>query len=259
MRKYEILWVFRIIHIHLNELSIEFNLVILCDLNSSKMKKIAVLTGAGISAESGISTFRDANGLWENHPIEEVASIEAWQKNPELVLDFYNKRRNQLKKVQPNSAHFYLKELEQKYEVHIITQNVDDLHERAGSSRIIHLHGELVKVRSEKNEDLIYDWTDNLYLGDKAEDGAQLRPHIVWFGEEVPLLEKAVKIVESADYLLIIGTSLLVYPAASLIHYTKFDNPIYLINPDKNLSIPKLSNLHLIQEPATIGISHLPF
>src|SRR5690606_20213959 len=145
------------------------------------MKKVVVLTGAGISAESGISTFRDSNGLWENHDIMEVASPEGWRNNPELVLSFYNLRRRQLKEVKPNSAHYFLKELEEKYEVVIITQNVDDLHERAGSSKVIHLHGELLKVRSEQNEDLVNVWSKDIHLGDLAEDGAQLRPHIVWF------------------------------------------------------------------------------
>lgn len=154
------------------------------------MKKIVVLTGAGISAESGISTFRDSNGLWENHDIMEVASPEGWRNNPKLVLNFYNLRRKQLKEVKPNSAHYFLKGLEEKYEVVVITQNVDDLHERAGSSKIIHLHGELLKVRSEKNEDMVLDWSEDINLGDLAEDGAQLRPYIVWFGEMVPMLER---------------------------------------------------------------------
>src|SRR5690606_35074634 len=167
------------------------------------MKKVVVLTGAGISAESGISTFRDSNGLWENHDIMEVASPQGWQKNPKLVLDFYNLRRRQLKEVKPNSAHYYLKALEEKYEVVIITQNVDDLHERAESSNVIHLHGELKKVRSEKNEDLILDWEEDIHLGDLAEDGAQLRPHIVWFGEMVPMMERAIEEVSDADIMLV--------------------------------------------------------
>lgn len=223
------------------------------------MKKIVVLTGAGISAESGISTFRDSGGLWENYAIEEVASIDAWYKNPELVLDFYNQRRRQLKEVEPNFAHYYLKDLEQAYEVQIVTQNVDDLHERAGSTRVLHIHGELFKVRSEKNENYIYEWVEDLFIGDRAEDGEQLRPHIVWFGEMVPLLEKAVELVEAADYLVIIGTSLMVYPAASLIHYYKSDNPIYIINPDKDFSPSSFPNVHWIQKSATEGVSFLPF
>jgi NAD-dependent deacetylase len=223
-----------------------------------KMKKIAVLTGAGISAESGISTFRDANGLWENHDIYEVASPEGWRKNPELVLKFYNQRRKQLKTVKPNAAHYYLKELEKKYKVTIITQNVDDLHERAGSSEVIHLHGELTKVRSEKDELLVYNCEDDIHLGDKAEDGAQLRPHIVWFGELVPMLDKAIEVVENSDILLIIGTSLLVYPAASLVYYLKESHPVYLIDPNEQIDLPDIPNLTVIQKSATQGVKELP-
>lgn len=221
------------------------------------MKKIVVLTGAGISAESGISTFRDANGLWENHDILEVASIDGWHKNPLLVLEFYNQRRRQLKEVSPNAAHYYLKYLEADFEVVIVTQNVDDLHERAGSSNIIHLHGELLKVRSELNENLIYDWHDDLNQGDLAEDGSQLRPHIVWFGEMVPMLEKAAREVETADILLIIGTSLQVYPAASLMHYLDENRPIYLIDPSEMSFTDKLSNLKHIQKNASEGVKDL--
>lgn len=221
------------------------------------MKKIVVLTGAGISAESGISTFRDANGLWENHEIMEVASIDGWHKNPSLVLEFYNQRRKQLKEVSPNAAHHYLKYLEEDFEVVVVTQNVDDLHEKAENKNIIHLHGELLKARSENNEELIYDWHEDINLGDLADDGSQLRPHIVWFGEMVPLLENAAKEVESADILLIIGTSLQVYPAASLIHYLKDDRPIYLIDPNEmNLGF-NLSNLIHIQKKATEGVKEL--
>lgn len=223
------------------------------------MKKIVVLSGAGISAESGISTFRDSNGLWENHDIMEVASPVGWQKNPALVLDFYNKRRTQLKTVHPNAAHYYLKELEKDYDVCVITQNVDDLHERAGSSHIIHLHGELLKMRSEKNEDLIYDCEKDIQIGDLAEDGAQLRPHIVWFGEMVPMLETAAEEVEKADAMLIIGTSLVVYPAAMLVHYLKKGKPIWLIDPDKNIDAPGLTNLTIINKTATEGVKELPF
>lgn len=168
-------------------------------------KKLVVLTGAGISAESGLSTFRDANGLWENHDIMEVASIDGYLRNPKLVQDFYNQRRKQLFEVEPNAAHFFLKELEQDFDVSIITQNVDDLHERAGSSKVIHLHGELRKARSEKNEKLIVDWNNEIKLGDLAEDGNQLRPHIVWFGEMVPEIENAIDEVLTADILMIIG------------------------------------------------------
>jgi len=222
------------------------------------MKKVVVLTGAGISAESGISTFRDANGLWENHDIMEVASPEGWQNNPELVLNFYNLRRRQLKEVQPNSAHYFLKELEKKFEVVVITQNVDDLHERAGSSQVIHLHGELKKVRSEKSEDLILDWEEDIQLGDLAEDGAQLRPHIVWFGEMVPMMEKAIEEVSDADIMLVIGTSLQVYPAASLIDFIEFGKPIYVIDPNSvTVPVPSNPNIQVIRKTATEGVLDL--
>lgn len=220
------------------------------------MKKVVVLTGAGISAESGISTFRDSNGLWENHDIMEVASPEGWQNNPELVLNFYNLRRRQLKEVQPNSAHYFLKELEKKFEVVVITQNVDDLHERAGSSQVIHLHGELKKVRSEKSEDLILDWEEDIQLGDLAEDGAQLRPHIVWFGEMVPMMEKAIEEVSDADIMLVIGTSLQVYPAASLIDFIEYGKPIYVIDPN-SVAIPNNPAIKVIQKTATQGVLEL--
>lgn len=220
------------------------------------MKRIAVLTGAGISAESGISTFRDANGLWENHDIMEVASPEGWRNNPQLVLNFYNQRRRQLKEVQPNAAHYFLKDLEEKYEVTIITQNVDDLHERAGSSKIIHLHGELLKVRSEKNENLVQLWTEDLNLGDLAPDGAQLRPHIVWFGEMVPKMEEAIEVVCNADVLLVIGTSLQVYPAASLLNFLPNGKPIYVIDPN-SVSVPNNPSIKVIKKKATEGVKEL--
>ena len=205
------------------------------------MKKIVVLSGAGISAESGIKTFRDADGLWEGHDIMEVASPIGWNKNPTLVLDFYNKRRAQLLTVQPNKAHEILAEFEKQFNVHIITQNVDDLHERAGSSSILHLHGELLKVRSVSNEKNIMQWKTDLNLGDCDADGNQLRPNIVWFGEAVPLIEKAIEIVESADILIIIGTSLQVYPAAGLMNYVNQNVPVYYIDP-KPASIYDLPN-----------------
>ena len=204
------------------------------------MKKIAVLTGAGVSAESGVSTFRDSDGLWENHKVEDVASIEGWYRNPQLVLDFYNARRAQLAEVKPNAAHRAIAELENEYKVTVITQNVDNLHERAGSTRIIHLHGELSKVRPENccnemdgfSEETVFDiGTDEINIGDLAPNGAQLRPHIVWFGEAVPKITKAVDAVEQADILLIVGTSLQVYPAAGLYRYAKADTPIYIIDP----------------------------
>jgi len=220
------------------------------------MKKIVVLTGAGISAESGISTFRDSNGLWENHDIMEVASPQGWMNNPGLVLNFYNLRRRQLKEVEPNPAHHFLKDLEEEYEVVVITQNVDDLHERAGSSNIIHLHGELLKARSEENEDLILDWPEDIHLGDLAEDGAQLRPHIVWFGEMVPMLERAVEEVVNADIMLVIGTSLQVYPAASLIDYIEYGKPVYVIDPN-SVTVPNNPHIKIIRKTATEGVKEL--
>lgn len=219
-------------------------------------KKIVVLTGAGMSAESGISTFRDANGLWENHNIMDVATPQAWQKNPQLVLDFYNQRRRQLKTVEPNAAHRYLKTLEETYDVSIITQNVDNLHERAGSSRVIHLHGELTKVRSEKDESLVYDWPEDVIWGDRGADGAQLRPHIVWFGEMVPMMDIAIAETSTADILVVIGTSLQVYPAASLIDYVEAATPIYVIDP-KQVAVNENSYVHLIPKKATEGIIDL--
>lgn len=194
-------------------------------------KKLVVLTGAGISAESGIKTFRDADGLWEGHNVLDVATPEGWHKNPALVLDFYNQRRKQLHEVQPNLGHQILAELENDFEVQIITQNVDNLHTKAGSLNVLHLHGELLKVRSAKNSNYILDWYDDLILGDVDDKGYQLRPHIVWFGEEVPALEEAIAIVEKADILIIIGTSLQVYPAASLMTFAQPRIPVYYIDP----------------------------
>lgn len=224
----------------------------------SQKKKIVVLTGAGISAESGISTFRDANGLWENHDIMEVASPQGWQKNPSLVLEFYNQRRRQLKEVEPNSAHLFLKDLEEKFEVVIVTQNVDDLHERAGSSKVLHLHGELRKVRSERNEELVYNWEDDVHLGDLAEDGAQLRPHIVWFGEMVPMMETAIQEVENADGMIVIGTSLQVYPAASLLDFLPKGKPIYVIDPN-TIEFQKNPMIQIIRKTATEGVLDIDF
>lgn len=218
------------------------------------MKNLVVLTGAGISAESGISTFRDSNGLWENHDIMEVASIQGWNNNPQLVLDFYNLRRAQLKKVQPNPAHHFLVELEKKYNVSIITQNVDNLHEKAGSSHIIHLHGELNKVRSTINENLVYHWEDDLKIGDRAEDNTQLRPYIVWFGEMVPQMEKAMEIASAADIFIIIGTSLQVYPAASLIDYVPKNAQIICVDPN---SLPLSKEIYHIRQSATQSINEL--
>lgn len=203
-------------------------------------KKLVVLTGAGVSAESGISTFRDSNGLWENYKVEDVASIEGWYRNPELVLEFYNQRRLQLASVRPNSAHHAIAELEKEWDVTVITQNVDNLHERAGSTRIVHLHGELTKVRPENccndrdgySEETVFDiGYETVVIGDLAPNGAQLRPHIVWFGEAVPYINAAIDHVENADVVLIVGTSLQVYPAAGLYAYAKSDIPIYIIDP----------------------------
>src|SRR6476660_5552731 len=194
-------------------------------------KKLVVLTGAGISAESGLKTFRDSDGLWEGHNVMDVASPEGWDKDPNLVLDFYNQRRRQLKDAAPNAGHIGLAELEKYFDVYIITQNVDNLHERAGSSKVLHLHGELLKVRSLGNPNYILDWHEDLILGDLDDQGHQLRPHIVWFGEMVPALEEAAAIAHEADFFAVVGTSLQVYPAASLMHYTKPGTPVFYIDP----------------------------
>lgn len=216
------------------------------------MKHIVILTGAGMSAESGINTFRDADGLWEGHDVMEVATPEGFEANPELVLDFYNQRRKQLFEVKPNQAHFDLAELEAGFKVSIITQNVDDLHERAGSNTVIHLHGELLKVRSTQDSNDVQTWKTDLVLGDQCKKGHQLRPHIVWFGEDVPMIEKAVNICETADILIIIGTSMQVYPAAGLMHYVPKNTPTYFIDPKPSINSKK--NLTVIAETATIGV-----
>ena len=197
------------------------------------MKKLTILSGAGISAESGIKTFRDSDGLWENHNVTDVASPEGWQKDRELVLEFYNQRRRQLHEVEPNNAHKLIADLEKYFDVQIVTQNIDDLHERAGSTNILHIHGELFKSCSCDDKNLIYEQKTDINLGDKAEDGAQLRPFIVWFGEDVPLYQKAQEIVKDSDILLVIGTSLQVYPAAGLIHEIKDDCLLIVINPNE--------------------------
>lgn len=217
-------------------------------------KKIVVLTGAGVSAESGLKTFRDSNGLWEGHNVMEVATPQGYASNPTLVLNFYNQRRKQLFNVTPNKAHFALVQLEKLYDVTIITQNVDDLHERAGSSNVIHLHGELLKVRSSKDPELIINWKNDLNLGDTCAKGSQLRPHIVWFGEEVPMLDKAIEITKEADILMIIGTSMQVYPAASLVHFAPTHSPIYFIDPKPNMSPSAFENLVIVQETAAKGV-----
>jgi NAD-dependent deacetylase len=217
-------------------------------------KKLVVLTGAGISAESGLKTFRDSDGLWEGHSVMDVATPEGWHRNPTLVLDFYNQRRKQLQEAEPNLGHRILAELEADFDVHIITQNVDNLHERAGSTSVLHLHGELLKVRSVNQPDLILDWKTDLHLGDYDSNGHQLRPHIVWFGEAVPALEEAVSISQSADFFAVIGTSLQVYPAAGLIGFTRPEIPIFYIDP-KPAKIPNLRNpLEIIPMNATDGV-----
>ena len=221
------------------------------------MKKIVVLTGAGMSAESGLRTFRDADGLWEGHDVMKVASPEGWHSDKKLVLQFYNERRQQLLQVKPNKAHNILNELENDYKVTIITQNVDDLHERAGSSDIIHLHGELLKVRSVQNESLVYERTSDVRLGDLADDGHQLRPHIVWFGEAVPMLDKAIEITRTAEILIIIGTSMQVYPAASLVNFVKEGTPIYFIDPHPTISNVHYNNLVVISKKAVDGMQIL--
>lgn len=224
-------------------------------------KKITVLTGAGVSAESGISTFRDSDGLWEKHKVEDVASIEGWYKDKAVVLEFYNARRAQLPQVNPNPAHLAIASLEEEYDVTVVTQNVDNLHERAGSTRIIHLHGELTKVRPENccnemdgfSEETVFDiGSEAVAVGDLAPNGAQLRPHIVWFGEAVPKIGAAIDAVEAADILLIVGTSLQVYPAAGLYRYAKSDTPIYIIDP-KDLPVRDGRITH-IKDVATKGM-----
>ncbi len=220
-------------------------------------KQLVILTGAGMSAESGINTFRDADGLWEGHDIYEVASPMGFQKNPELVLDFYNQRRKQLLEVFPNRGHKNLVHLEETFDVQIVTQNVDDLHERAGSSNVTHLHGELRKVRSTTDKNLVYNWDKDIVLGDLCEKKSQLRPHIVWFGEDVPLLEKAVEITMKADILVIIGTSMQVYPAASLIEYVAPSTPIYFIDPKPAITKNAFNNLTIIEDVASSGTDQL--
>jgi NAD-dependent deacetylase len=219
-------------------------------------KKIVVLSGAGVSAESGLKTFRDSDGLWEGYEITEVATPGAWRKNPALVLEFYNTRRQHVLGAKPNQAHYGLAELEEDFDVQIITQNIDDLHERAGSSKVLHLHGEIFKMRSERNEKLVYDIRGDIQMGDRAEDGAQLRPHIVWFEEPVPMIEWAVPLVREADFFVVIGTSLLVYPAAGLLHTVPRHIPVFIL--DKK--IPALSLPHhigRIENKATEGIKTL--
>lgn len=222
-----------------------------------KKKTLVVLSGAGVSAESGVRTFRDGNGLWENHRIEDVATPEAWNRDMELVLKFYNQRRKQALEVQPNAAHLAIAELEEFFDVHVVTQNVDNLHERAGSTRVLHLHGELFKARSTQKPSLVYDikgW--ELKVGDLCEEGSQLRPNIVWFGEEVPMMAPAIEIAEQADIFVVIGTSLVVYPAAGLFRYTRPNTPIYVIDVNRP-EINFRDNMTFIQEKATVGMQQL--
>ncbi len=218
------------------------------------MKKLVVLTGAGISAESGIKTFRDSNGLWEGHNVLDVATPEGWLKNQELVLDFYNQRRRQLHQVIPNNGHRILAELEDYFEVYIITQNVDNLHEEAGSSNVLHLHGELLKVRSTKDKNYILDWKTDLHTGDLDSNGNQLRPHIVWFGEDVPALEDALLLTQQADFFAVIGTSLQVYPAAGLIEFTPSSIPIFYIDPNPSTIYNVKNQVDVIALKASEGM-----
>ena len=221
--------------------------------------KIIVLTGAGVSAESGLKTFRDADGLWEGHDVMSVATPEAWQRDPQLVSDFYNARRRQLAEVQPNAAHRALAELDAHHEVYIITQNVDDLHERAGSKNVLHLHGELRKVRSTGPDATVYAWEKDCLPGDVCPQGHQLRPHVVWFGEAVPMLEPAAALVSEAEVVLIVGTSMQVYPAAGLVRYAPPYAPIYYIDPKPsiNYELEQRPNVTVVAEPATIGVQRV--
>ncbi|MEP0214924.1 MAG: NAD-dependent deacylase [Cellulophaga sp.] len=221
------------------------------------MKNIVLLTGAGISAESGIKTFRDADGLWEGHDIMQVASPQGFAADPELVLDFYNQRRKQLLTVKPNKAHLAITKLQEHFNVTVITQNVDDLHERAGNKNVVHLHGELLKVRCTKNENEVLEWKKDLVLGNLSSTNKQLRPHIVWFGEEVPLLQKAAEITKTADILIIIGTSMQVYPAASLVHYANNGTPIYFIDPNPSIKQSDFDSLTIINKTAVNGLPTL--
>ena len=218
------------------------------------MKKCVVLTGAGISAESGLQTFRDSGGLWEGYRVEDVCTPEAFARSPQTVIDFYNARRRAAVAAEPNAAHFALADLERAYDVQIITQNVDDLHERAGSGKVLHLHGELNKLRSTVDENEILSWRGDQTLADRDSRGRPLRPHIVWFGEAVPLIEEAVRLVEAADTVIVVGTSLKVYPAASLLHYARFGVPMYLIDPKPNADV---SGVEILAQTAVRGVPAL--
>lgn len=218
------------------------------------MKKCVVLTGAGISAESGLQTFRDSGGLWEGYRVEDVCTPEAFARSPQTVIDFYNARRRAAAAAEPNAAHFALADLERAYDVQIITQNVDDLHERAGSGKVLHLHGELNKLRSTVDENEILPWQGDQTLADRDSRGYPLRPHIVWFGEAVPLIEEAVRLVEAADTVIVVGTSLKVYPAASLLHYARFGVPVYLIDPKPNADV---LGVEILAQTAVRGVPAL--
>ena len=218
------------------------------------MKKCVVFTGAGISAESGLQTFRDSGGLWEGYRVEDVCTPEAFARSPQTVIDFYNARRRAAAAAEPNAAHFALADLERAYDVQIITQNVDDLHERAGSGKVLHLHGELNKLRSTVDENEILPWQGDQTLADRDSRGRPLRPHIVWFGEAVPLIEEAVRLVEAADIVIVVGTSLKVYPAASLLHYARFGVPMYLIDPKPNADV---SGVEILAQTAARGVPAL--
>jgi NAD-dependent deacetylase len=219
-------------------------------------KKLVVLTGAGISAESGLKTFRDSDGLWEGYNVEDVATPRAWKRDPQLVLDFYNMRRRSVAEANPNAAHIGLAELENDFDIHIITQNIDDLHERAGSTRVLHLHGEIFKMRSERNESLVKEIRGDILLGDCAEDGCQYRPNIVWFEEPVPKIEEAIPIVHGAEIFVVVGSSLVVYPAAGLVNYARWEIPKFII--DKRIPYTSsLYNLTAIERPATEGLQDL--
>jgi NAD-dependent deacetylase len=223
---------------------------------SSDKKRLVILTGAGISAESGLRTFRDSDGLWEGYEVTEVATPRGWKKDPGLVLDFYNMRRRDVHNAMPNAAHTGLAELEKDFDVHIITQNIDDLHERAGSSRVLHLHGEIFKMRSEADESLVYEIREDILLGQLAGDGAQLRPHIVWFEEPVPMIEMAARVVRSADIFVVIGTSLVVYPAAGLMDFARPGIPKFIVDKKVPYTSP-VHNLVAIEHPASVGVAEL--
>lgn len=228
------------------------NILLKFDYNTENMKKLVVLSGAGMSAESGIKTFRDADGLWEGHDVMQVASPQGWEADNAFVLDFYNQRRKQLLTVKPNAAHLAIAKLENLFNTTVITQNIDDLHERAGSNNVLHLHGELLKARSTVDESLVIDWKKDITFEDRCSKNSQLRPHVVWFGEAVPMFEPALEITARADFIIIVGTSMQVYPAASLVQYAKEDAKIFFVDP--NPSVAPSKNLMVIPEKATVGI-----